>query len=59
MAAKELTDTLGKEIVKVAGRQGSEDLGRLVGRILGALCRTGSGGDTYGPPSNDSRAEPL
>ena len=47
VAAKELTDRLGRAIETVAGKQKQTDLGRLTGRILGALCRTGSGGDTY------------
>lgn len=51
VAAAELTELLCSSIREVTGTSfGSPsraDLGRLVGRILGALCRTGSGGDTY------------
>jgi hypothetical protein len=49
VAAKELTDILGSSITAVIPgvAKHRKDLGRLTGRILGALCRTGSGGDTY------------
>ena len=52
VAAKELTDGLGGAIEVAVGRLRKQaltkaDLGRLTGRILAALCRTGSGGDTY------------
>ena len=49
VAAAELTELLGSAIsdAKNSSQSSRADLGRLVGRILGALCRTGSGGDTY------------
>ncbi|GMH65371.1 hypothetical protein TL16_g04184 [Triparma laevis f. inornata] len=48
VAAGELTELLGGVVSDCTGREHCRDeLGRLVGRILGALCRTGSGGDTY------------
>ena len=47
LAAKELTERLCEGVEECSGRNDRETVGRLVGRILGALCRTGSGGDTY------------
>merc|ERR1711871_767400 len=47
LAAVELTERLCDGVKEVSGRSDRETVGRLVGRILGALCRTGSGGDTY------------
>ncbi|GMH73671.1 hypothetical protein TrRE_jg1298 [Triparma retinervis] len=47
MAAGELTERLCEGVEICSGRKDRETVGRLVGRILGALCRTGSGGDTY------------
>ncbi|GMI03331.1 hypothetical protein TrVE_jg4129 [Triparma verrucosa] len=48
VAAGELTELLGGVVSDCTGKTHPRaELGRLVGRILGALCRTGSGGDTY------------
>ena len=49
VAATELTERLGDAVSNCRGvnARDKETLGRLVGRILGALCRTGTGGDTY------------
>lgn len=47
LAARELTERLCLGVEECSGKDDRESVGRLVGRILGTLCRTGSGGDTY------------